>query len=166
MIGAYEIVDASSGPRLEAARELIVEYGASIADIAACSLEHQGFDREIATLPGRFAPPRGRLLLAVVGGDAIGCVALRPLEGLGADVCEMKRMYVRPTYRGLGLGRLLAERLLDEARAAGYSVMKLDSDVNPRFAAALELYRTLGFVECANYNGDPDPHSVWMEKVL
>lgn len=160
------IVDGSAGPLLERARELIVEYGRSIADLAALSLAYQGFEQEVAELPGRFAPPRGRLLVAIVDERAVGCVALRPLDALGPDVCEMKRMYVRPGVRGLGVGRLLAVRLLEEARAAGYSVMKLDSDVNPRFAPALGLYRSLGFADCADYNGDPDPHSVWMEKRL
>jgi GNAT superfamily N-acetyltransferase len=78
----------------------------------------------------------------------------------------MKRMYVRPAYRGLKLGRMLAERLIDEARAAGYTLMKLDTDTAPKFAAAIALYRSLGFVECERYNADPDPKTLWFEKRL
>jgi GNAT superfamily N-acetyltransferase len=164
--GEVRLVDASGPPWIEIACELIREYGGTIADIAACSLQHQQFDRELAELPGAYAPPGGRLLVALAGGAPAGCIALRPIERLGPGVCEMKRMYVQPAYRGLGIGRLLAERLLEEARTAGYTLMKLDSDVHPRFAAAVALYRSLGFTDCENYNGDPDPHTVWMERPL
>jgi len=158
------IIDASLGPELAEARARIVEYGRSIADVAACSLEHQKFDQEIETLPSRYAPPRGRLLIAVLDGRPAGCIALRPLDELGPDVCEMKRMYVRPDARRRGLGRLMIERLLAEAQEIGYGVMKLDSDIDPRFAAAIRLYRALGFTPCANYNADPDPKTLWFER--
>jgi GNAT superfamily N-acetyltransferase len=161
-----EIVDASSGPMLDAARALIDEYGQSIKSFAACSLEHQGFGDELAGLPGKYAPPRGRLLLALLDEIPVGCVALRPLDRLGADVCELKRMYVRPTARGHGIGRLLAERFLDEARRCGYRLVKLDTATNPAFEAAIALYGSLGFTACANYNDDPDPSSLWFEKAL
>lgn len=161
------IVDTASSAELRFARDLIREYGASIADVAACSLEHQRFDDELANLPGRYAPSRGgRLFVAMVDGQPAGCIALRALPELGAGVCEMKRMYVRPTYRGLKLGRMLAERLIDEARAAGYTLMKLDTDTASKFAAAIALYRSLGFVECERYNADPDPKTLWFEKRL
>lgn len=161
-----EIHDASMW-YAPAFRELAAEYGASIADVAACSLEHQRFDDELANLPGRYAPSRGgRLLVAMVDGQPAGCIAVRALPELGPHVCEMKRMYVRPAYRGLQLGRMLAERLIDEARAAGYTVMKLDTDTAPKFAAAIALYRSLGFVECERYNADPDPKTLWFEKRL
>jgi GNAT superfamily N-acetyltransferase len=160
------IVDASAGALLHDARALIVEYARGIADIAACSLEHQGFAHEVASLPGLYAPPRGRLLLALSGSEPVGCIALRPLPDLGPGVCEMKRMYVRPSARGRGVGRLLAQRLLADARAIGYRLMKLDSDTDPRFAAAVVLYRSLGFTDCPNYNDDPDPRTMWMEKGL
>lgn len=148
-------------------RALIREYGASIADVAACSLEHQNFEAEMAALPGRYAQEQGgRLLIAMVDGMPAGCIALRALAELGPGICEMKRMYVRPGFRGLGVGRQLAERLLEEAREIGYSVMKLDTDTHEKFAAAIGLYRSLGFVECERYNGDPDPKTIWMEKRL
>lgn len=161
-----EILDASEH-HLLAFRELAAEYGASIADVAACSLEHQRFDDELASLPGRYAPScGGRLLVAMADGQPAGCIALRSLPEIGPGVCEMKRMYVRPAYRGLKLGRRLAERLIEEARATGYTLMKLDTDRAPKFAAAIALYRSLGFVECERYNADPDPKTLWFEKRL
>ena len=110
----------------------------------------QGFAAELAGLPGDYAPPRGRLLIARDGAEAVGCVALRPL---GENDCEMKRMYVRASHRGTGLGRALAERIVAEARAIGYACMKLDT--LPRLTSALALYRSMGFVETARYNDNP-----------
>lgn len=162
-----ELIAASDAEWIPTARELFWEYALSIADVAACSLEHQRFDDELATLPGRYDPARGgRLFIAFAGGHSAGCIALRALPELGPTVCEMKRMYVRPQFRGHHIGRLLAERLLDEARAAGYTLMKLDTDTAPKFAAAIGLYRALGFVECERYNADPDPKTLWFEKRL
>jgi putative acetyltransferase len=106
------IQDAQEGEALGAARQLFAEYAASL-DISLC---FQGFDEELAGLPGTYAPPRGRLLLACRGKESAGCVALRPLE---PDTCEMKRLYVRPAYRSGGVGRLLAERVIHEAATAG-----------------------------------------------
>lgn len=162
-----EIGEPADPALLGWAVELIREYGASIADVAACSLEHQGFEAELASLPGRYAPSKGgRLLVALVDERPAGCIALRALPDLGPGVCEMKRMYVRPAFRGRGLGRLLAERLLAEAKGAGYTLMKLDTDTAPKFAAAIALYRSLGFVECERYNADPDPKTMWFERGL
>jgi GNAT superfamily N-acetyltransferase len=162
MNSRIEISDG--GEHLAAFRELAAEYGLSIADVAACSLEHQGFEDELRGLPGRYAPScGGRMLIAMVDGQPAGCIALRALPEVGVGVCEMKRMYVRPACRGLKLGRLLAERLIDEARTIGYTVMKLDTDTAPKFAAAIGLYRSLGFVECERYNADPDPKTLWFE---
>lgn len=162
-----KIVDATGVRYLGPGRELIREYGLSIADVAACSLEHQGFEDELRDLPGRYDPSRGgRMFIATVDDQPAGCIALRALPELGPGVCEMKRMYVKPAYRGLKIGRMLAERLIDEARAMGYTVMKLDTDTAPKFAAAIALYRSLGFVECERYNADPDPKTLWFEKRL
>jgi GNAT superfamily N-acetyltransferase len=161
-----EIVDASRAPYLELARELVVEYGTAIAHVAGPSLTHQRFDDEISALPGKYAPPRGRLLVALDGNAALGSIALRPLPELGADVCELKRMYVRPAARGRGVGRALLERLVAEARAAGYRMIKLDTDTHAIFAAAIRLYRAFGFVECERYNSDPDPRTLWFELAL
>lgn len=167
MCAAPSILDATDPHRLPAVIALIREYGASIAHVAGCSLEHQGFEDELRTLPGRFDPARGgRLLIALADEQPAGCIALRALPKLGPNVCEMKRMYVRPAFRGRGIGRLLVARLIEEARSAGYSVMKLDTDTAPEFAAAIDLYRSLGFVECDRYNADPDPKTMWFEKRL
>lgn len=89
---------------------------------------------------------------------------MRSLPQLGPRVCEMKRLYVRPPFRNLGIGRMLVESLLDEARTAGYALMKLDTDAAPKFAAAISLYRSMGFTECERYNADPDPKTLWFER--
>lgn len=164
---AISIAECTLGAQIDDFRALASEYAAGIADVAACSLEHQGFESELRDLPGRYAPSRGgRMFVAAVDGRPAGCIALRALPELGPGVCEMKRMYVRPAYRGLKIGRMLAERLIDEARAMGYTVMKLDTDSAPKFAAAIGLYRSLGFVECERYNADPDPKTLWFERRL
>ena len=151
------IRDAHEGEALAAARQLFAEYAASL-DISLC---FQGFDEELAGLPGTYAPPRGRLLLACRGNESVGCVALRPLE---PGTCEMKRLYVRPTYRTGGVGRLLAERVIHEAAAAGYRRMRLDS--LPAMETALQLYRRLGFREIAPYTTNPVKGSVFLELQL
>src|SRR5712691_3405171 len=113
------LVDGSDRARLPAARELIAEYGASLG----VDLAFQGFERELDDLPGEYRPPSGRLLLALVDGEPAGCVALRPLAD---GDCELKRLYVRPEFRGLGLGRTLTESVLAAARAIGYRRVLLD----------------------------------------
>jgi len=140
-----EIVEASTAEQVEQVRTLFVEYRAELA------VEHcfQSFDEEIASLPGVYAPPTGKLLLANVVGQPVGCIGLRPfpLEGC----CEMKRLYVRPPFRGDKLGRQLAERIIAEARRLGYSSMRLDSHP-PTMEAAIKMHRKLGFREVS-----PDP---------
>lgn len=111
----------------------------------------QGFEDEVASLPGAYAPPRGRLLLAEVAGEPIGCVALRPL---GPAIAEMKRMWVEPGFGGHGIGRALAERVVAEAAAIGYLTMRLDT-LPERLRAAQHLYRSLGFVEIEDYYHNP-----------
>jgi ribosomal protein S18 acetylase RimI-like enzyme len=149
--------DAHEGKALAAARQLFQEYAASL-DISLC---FQGFDEELASLPGKYAPPRGRLLLAWRGNESAGCVALRPLE---PDTCEMKRLYVRPAYRTGGVGRLLAERVIHEAATAGYRRMRLDT--LPIMEPALQLYRRLGFREIAPYTANPVKGAVFLELQL
>lgn len=138
-------------------RALCEEYAASLP----FSLCFQNFEGEMRGLPGRYAQPGGCMMLGSVGEEAVGCAAVRPVPEVAAGLCEMKRMYVRPTARGLGLGRRLAERLIEFARSAGYERMVLDSE--PSFEAAIALYRSLGFEFRARYNDDPDPHTVFME---
>ena len=145
----------AEGPRhLDLLRGLFRAYAASIG----VSLDFQDFDAELEGLPGDYAPPRGRLLLAWQEGEAIGCVALRPLE---PEVCEMKRLYVGPAARASGLGRRLAVRICEEARAAGYSRMRLDT--LSTMTAALGLYESLGFRPIPAYYFNPIPGAVYLE---
>jgi ribosomal protein S18 acetylase RimI-like enzyme len=119
----------------------------------------QGFDHELSNLPGDYAPPKGRLLLALVDGKSAGVIGLRPLDG---DICEMKRLYVRPEFRGYKLGRQLANHVVEEAKKIGYVHMRLDS-VADRMQAAIAMYRDMGFKEIAPYRENPMPSVVYME---
>ena len=131
-------------------RAIFREYAASL-DVDLC---FQGFETELAHLPGDYAPPSGQLLLALVDGDVAGCGALRPLhEADYPNACEMKRLYVRPAFRRFGLGRLLVVQLLDDARRAGYSNMLLDTLDDMESARA--LYTDLGFEEIPPYYHNP-----------
>jgi len=152
------ILPVVTDAEIKTTRELFVEYGQSLG----FSLCFQSFDQEYASLPGKYAPPRGRLLLAEVDGRPAGCVALRPLE---TGVCEMKRLYVRPEFRGLHLGRHLAEVIINEAKLIGYQLMRLDT-VADKMQSAVALYRTLGFREIAPYTVNPESSVLFMELEL
>jgi ribosomal protein S18 acetylase RimI-like enzyme len=154
---SLEIVRATSVDQIATARMLFKEYEASLG----IELTFQGFAREVAELPGAYAPPAGRLLLATGGAEPAGCAALRPLEG---GICEMKRLYVRPTARGARLGRRLAETVIREARAIGYARMRLDT--LPSMKEAFALYQTLGFREIAPYYETPIVGTRFMELSL
>jgi putative acetyltransferase len=151
-------VPASSAAQIAQARELFLEYASSIG----FSLCFQNFDAELAELPGDYAPPSGRLLLAEWEGHLAGCGALHELE---TDICEMKRLYLRPQFRGKGIGRAIAERLIAEARAIGYVRMRLDT-VGPVMKDAVAMYRKLGFKEIAAYRKNPMAGTIYMELEL
>jgi ribosomal protein S18 acetylase RimI-like enzyme len=142
----FDIAEALDARAVAACRELFREYQQELG----VNLCFQGFDRELETLPGDYARPRGRLILARIAGEPAGCIALRPLEGGDG---EMKRLYVRRAYRGMGIGRVLADCIVDEARALGFAKLKLDT--LPQMAEAQALYRDLGFRETAPYNDNP-----------
>jgi ribosomal protein S18 acetylase RimI-like enzyme len=139
------------------ARRLFQDYAASL-DFDLC---FQSFDQELAQLPGYYAPPRGRLLLAFENEQLVGVVALRPLPD-AQDLCEMKRLYVRPEFRGRNIARALLERLFSEARAIGYRRMRLDT-VRGTMDAAISLYRQYGFQEIGAYTVNPNPGVLYME---
>lgn len=151
------IRQATSADDIRQARELFVEYAAWLK----VDLCFQGFEQELAALPGNYAPPAGRLLLASLDGEPAGCIALRPLEpGVG----EVKRLYVRAGFRGRGMAKRLAGEIVTAARAIGYASLRLDTLEFMREAAA--LYRSLGFVEIAPYYDNPLPGAVYMELQL
>ncbi|GAP36057.1 GNAT family N-acetyltransferase [Piscinibacter sakaiensis] len=144
------LLSADSVELLDEARALFREYAASL-DVDLC---FQGFDAELAALPGDYAAPGGQLLVAAVDGAVAGCGALRPLPDCDyPNACEMKRVFVRPAFRGFGLGRLLVQALLDTARRSGYSSVLLDTLDD--MEAARQLYASLGFEEIPPYYYNP-----------
>jgi putative acetyltransferase len=149
---------AHSPDQIAQALELFLEYAQSLG----FSLCFQNFDQELAGLPGDYAPPEGRLLLAYYETQVAGCVALHKLE---TNICEMKRLYLRPQFRGQGLGRALADRIVAEARAIGYQRMRLDT-VEPVMKDAVAMYRKLGFKEIAPYRSNPIAGAMYMELEL
>jgi putative acetyltransferase len=150
-----EIVAATSAD-LDAVRRLFREYEAEIG----VDLCFQGFEQELANLPGDYAPPRGRLLIARSNGEAIGCVALRPFKN-SAEICEMKRLYLQAGFRSTGLGRQLVERIVADARFAGYRKMRLDTLAT--MTKAQEMYRRFGFRDIPSYYANPLPGVTYME---
>ena len=153
-----ELIQAVSAEQVEQARQLILEY----ADSLGFSLDFQHFDDELKNLPGAYAPPRGRLLLAFQQGRAAGCVALRPLD---RQIAEMKRLYVHPDYRGKGVGRALVDGVIAEARSIGYERMRLDT-IESSMTDAIALYRRKGFREIAAYRTNPIAGALYLELLL
>lgn len=158
VVKGLSLAQAESPSQIAQARELFLEYAQSLG----FSLCFQNFDQELASLPGDYTPPQGRLLLADYEGQLAGCVALHPLE---PGICEMKRLYLRPQFRGQGIGRVLAERIIAEARSIGYSRMRLDT-VGPVMQTAVAMYRVLGFKEIAPYRSNPNPGTLYLELAL
>ena len=151
------LLEAHCAQYIDDVRAIFREY----ADWLGFDLCFQGFEEELATLPGDYAPPSGRLYLAVCDGRIAGCVALRKFD---QGVCEMKRLYVRPEYRGRGLGKVLATTVIEEARKIGYKQMRLDT--LPSMAAANRLYESLGFVDIEPYRDNPIEGARYLELAL
>lgn len=152
-----KLIPAHGAEHTERVRELFKEYAASLQT----DLCFQNFERELAGLPGDYAPPEGRLLMAIDGTVAAGCVALRRIDG---EVCEMKRLYLRPAFRGQGLGKSLVDAILAEARAAGYQRMRLDT--LPEMTQAIAMYQSLGFRPVEAYRYNPVPGALFLEMDL
>lgn len=152
-----KLFQAETEAHLGAARELFEEYAAWLG-IDLC---FQNFEAELRELPGKYAPPEGRLLLAEVEGEMAGCVAVREI---GEGVCEMKRLYVRPRFRGTGTGRKLVDAIIREAREIGYERMRLDT--LPLMERAVAMYRAIGFREIEAYYHNPTAGTVFMELLL
>lgn len=157
-VSRFEIRQAESASAIALIRELFLEYAQSLG----FSLCFQSFDQELAGLPGDYVAPEGRLLLATLEHAAAGCVALHKIEN---GICEMKRLYVRPQFRGKGLGKILAEKVIADARQLGYKKLRLDT-VEPRMRTAVSMYRNLGFREIAPYRANPIDGALYMELEL
>ncbi|MCE2878861.1 MAG: GNAT family N-acetyltransferase [Comamonadaceae bacterium] len=153
-----ELISPSQHHELAAVRIIFQEY----ADALGIDLDFQGFAAELSTLPGEYAPPRGAMLLALIDGQVVGCCALRPLDTADyPNAAEMKRLYVRKPFRRFGLGRQLAEAILDAARAAGYHSVLLDTLDD--MEAARQLYAELGFEEIEPYYHNPLPGAHYLK---
>jgi len=149
-----QIISALAAPWLDSVRSLFREYH----DWLHVDLRFQNFEEELATLPGKYAPPHGALLLAFEDDQPAGCIALRPLDN---SICEMKRLFVRPQFRSRKLGRLLANAIIEEARRIGYARMRLDT--LDWMKEAIALYRSLGFYEIPAYTHNPLSGAVFLE---
>ena len=153
----FEIVDGHDPQLIPEVQLLFLEY----ADSLKVPLDFQNFDEELKSLPGAYAPPTGCLLLAISDQKFAGCIAMRDLE---KNICEMKRLFVRPQWRGTKLGRLLAETLIQRARDLGYKLMRLDT--LPSMDRAQKLYSSLGFYEIEPYRFNPIAGTSFMELKL
>ena len=158
MPAAINIRQAESHVDVNTVRDLFREYEAWLG----MDLCFQGFEEELRTLPGRYAPPDGRLYLASVDGSPVGCIALRKLE---EGICEMKRLYLREDARGIGLGNMLIEKLIADAREIGYRKMRLDTHP-PKMGKAVSIYESHGFRPIPPYYENPHDGVLFMEKVL
>ena len=153
-----KLIQAKSDEEVNQARLLFQEYAAWLG----FSLCFQNFDKELTGLPGDYSPPNGRLLLALENDLVAGCVALRKI---GEATGEMKRLYVRPDFRGKGLGRSLTETIIKAARDLGYQRLRLDT-LPGRMDQAIAMYRSLGFKDIEPYYNNPDEDAAYMELML
>jgi ribosomal protein S18 acetylase RimI-like enzyme len=151
-----KITDATTS-QMPLVKELFLEY----ADSLDFDLGFQGFGHELASLPGDYSQPSGFILLAFHDLRLAGCIALRPLE---KEICEMKRLYVRPDFHGLGIGRALANALLEKAKQSGYKKIRLDTV--PNMKAAIQLYQSMGFYPIAAYRENPIAGASYLEKEI
>jgi putative acetyltransferase len=158
LVKGLVLTEAKSPAQIAKIRELFLEYAESLG----FSLCFQGFDKELANLPGDYAAPEGLLLLAKYQEEVAGCVALHKLD---KEICEMKRLYLRPRFRGKGVGRALAQTVIAEAQRIGYRRMRLDT-VEPVMKDAVGLYRQLGFKDIAPYRTNPIVGAMYMELEL
>jgi putative acetyltransferase len=158
VVKSFSVQQAVTPVQIEQARELFLEYAKSLG----FSLCFQNFDQELAGLPGDYSPPGGRLLLAEFKSELAGCVAMHKFDG---DICEMKRLYLRPKFRGQGFGKILAEAIIGEARQIGYRRMRLDT-VGPVMKDAVAMYRKLGFQEIEPYRANPMAGTLYLELAL
>lgn len=150
-----EIIQAETGEHIEQARALFREYESSLG----FKLCFQNFDEEVENLPGKYAPPDGRLFLAFADGKLAGCIALRKLE---EKICEMKRLFVREDFRGLKIGKFLVDELISKAGKIGYEKMRLDT-YPPKMSKAVEIYKSYGFYEIKPYYFNPYDGTLFLE---
>jgi ribosomal protein S18 acetylase RimI-like enzyme len=158
-----KLIQVQSAEEVSRARELFEEYAAWLG----LNLCFQNFDKELAELPGAYVPPSGRLFLAIENDQIAGCVALRKIDAgeISEAVCEMKRLYVRPAFRGTGLGRTLTETITEAAREIGYSRIRLDT-LPGKMDRAIAMYRSLGFEDIEPYYNNPVEGAAFMELKL
>lgn len=155
---SLSFIQPTSQIELESARALLREYEDSL-EISLC---FQNFEKELADLPGKYSPPSGRLLLAYVDNQLAGCIALRKHD---ADTCEMKRLFLRPGFRGMGLGKALVVKIIDEAKSIGYKHMCLDT-IPGKMDSAIALYEAMGFQDISPYYDNQSTESRFMQKDL
>lgn len=146
-----KIIEVQTPVEMEQIKELFREYYRFLAREHGLDISYQGIEDELASLPGKYATPEGRLILAFEANQSVGCAALRPID---ERICELKRMYVLPQYRGQDVGKMLAQRLIEEARQVGYHLMRLDT--GNFLTSAIKLYESLGFKQIEPYNEVPE----------
>ncbi len=151
----YEIIQAATKEQIQHAKSLFLEYQKWL-NVSLC---FQDFDTELATLPGKYASPEGRLYLVNLDGDYIGCIGLRKIE---EGICEMKRLYIKPEHQGHGLGSKLVKLLINDAKKIGYRSMRLDT-IKEKMPNAVDIYEKNGFKKIEPYYDNPNPHTLFME---